>query len=130
MGYGKLKVDLVYSDNSDYVPDELPDLAAHTFTASKHLVLKNLALTSSGLTVDLSMFSSLKYVIVENVGTTNECYVTWSSTDAAGGAVTSQDHNVPAGSFIVLPGVTIADDIVLDCAAAETTTAHLIVLGA
>lgn len=129
MGYGKLKLDLTYSANADYTPDELPDIAALTFTASKHLVLKNLSLSATDLTIDLGMFTTVKYVIVVNTGTTNECYVTWNSTDVSGAAVTSQDHNVPTESLIVLPGVTIAADLILDCATSETTTADVYVLG-
>lgn len=132
MGYGKLKLDLTYSANADYTPDELPDIAALTFTASKHLVMKGIALTdaSQANTIDLVTFTTVKYVIVHNTGTTNECYVTWAPASVVGGgAVSTQATSVAAESVLIIPGVTVTNDLVLDCASGETTTADVYVLG-
>jgi hypothetical protein len=131
MGYGKLKVDLTYSDNADYIPDQLPDIAADTFTASKTMTYKGLSLTdaSQANAIDLVGFTTILYVLVVNTGSTYPLYVTWASVDASGGAIADQDQKVPATQMFLLPGVTIASDLILDCAAGETTTADVIIVG-
>lgn len=110
--YSKLRVSVLYSENSDYsYPKLTTSLDPFTSTASTHYEVqyRNIGFSASE-TLELGGFTTIEYIVIKNKDATN--YVTATQLSAGNSAVPNI-HRIAAGKMFVIPDVTVSGYLVL-----------------
>ena len=125
MGYFKLAVKGVYSENSDYSdPVAAFNPSADTLTINEYYHCRIDAATSAGVVIDLASFAEgIKMMMVKNL---DSAIVITAEFDTAGDSNVS--IAIPAGGMMVTPDATAAGDLTL-ISASGTPVAEIMVLG-
>jgi hypothetical protein len=111
--YIKFSIDAVHAKNADYNPvklqTEIDDykLAAGTYKSNYSTVS---AVTSSGTTIDLGIYTTVSNVIVKNTDPTNSVAATFRTS---GGSSNDQVLTIAPGDFIKTGPLTVASDLKL-----------------
>lgn len=105
----KITVIPVYSPNSDYDPN-LVTLQDYDETLSSPTKFAHLiqSIPTAAYTYDLAQFTTVSALLVKNLDATN--FVVATLTTASGACVLK----IPAGRSILIPEVTVANDLLLD----------------